>query len=196
MKKRILTVAAMVVCLALLGAGTLAYFTDEVQVHNVITSGAVDIRVEEWQQEGDDWVPYPTDPVEIMPGTDLSKIVTVKNLDAKSWVRAKIDVVIKKGDDEMDLTEEQLDALLDINLNLGTAPGQWTDGGDGWYYYNTPVEKGEATEPLFKHVHFSGPNMTNEYQNCTVEVNVTAQATQFANNEERNEKSWPVENDQ
>lgn len=51
MKKKILTVAAIAICLAVLASGTLAYFTAEDQVHNVITSDAVDIAIEEWKDE-------------------------------------------------------------------------------------------------------------------------------------------------
>jgi len=35
---------------------------------------------------------------------------------------------------------------------------------------------------LFWEVVFSGVNMTNEYQNCTIEIDVDAQAVQTANN--------------
>ena len=53
---------------------------------------------------------------------------------------------------------------------------------NGWWYYNTAVKAGETTDPLFDTVAFSGPEMGNEYQNCTVEILVTAQAVQQANN--------------
>ena len=51
------------------------------------------------------------------------------------------------------------------------------------------------TKPLFTEVVFDGPNMTNEYQNCTVEVIVTAQAVQSANNGEAvlTADGWPEE---
>lgn len=191
MKKKVFAIAVIVLALSVLAAGTLAYFTDEAEVHNVITSGAVTIQVEEWQDTEDGRVPYPDDPVEIMPGTDLSKIVTVKNLEAQSWIRAKITVVITDADgDEMNLTAAQLDAIMDIDLNTE----DWTEGEDGWYYYNAPLGMDEATAPLFESVHFSGPNMTNEYQNCTVEVIVDAQATQTANNGSSalEAKGWPA----
>lgn len=192
MKKKVFAIAVIVLALSVLAAGTLAYFTDEAEVHNVITSGAVNIEVEEWQDTEDGRIPYPDDPVGIMPGTDLSKIVTVKNLEAQSWIRAKITVVITDADgDEMDLTAAQLDAIMDIDLNTE----DWTEGEDGWYYYNAPLGMGEATAPLFESIHFSGPNMTNEYQNCTVEVIVDAQATQTANNGSSalEAKGWPAE---
>lgn len=47
MKKKILLVAALTICLAIAVSGTLAYFTAEDTVHNVITSGGVNIKVVE-----------------------------------------------------------------------------------------------------------------------------------------------------
>lgn len=191
MKKKILLLTAAIICLSILASGTLAYFTAEDTAHNVITSGGVDIEVEEWQEKEDGSTePYPDEPVQIMPGTELSKIVTVKNLEAQSWIRARFTVVITAQDGTvMDLTAEQVDALIDIDLG-----DKWTEQ-DGWYYYDEAVNPGDITEPLFTEVHFSGPNMTNEYQNCTVEIIVEAQATQTANNGESalEAQGWPAE---
>ena len=53
---------------------------------------------------------------------------------------------------------------------------------DGWWYYNTALQTGEITKPLFEKVVFSGPDMDNKYQLCTVVIDVTAQAVQQANN--------------
>lgn len=191
MKKKILLLTAAIICLSILASGTLAYFTAEDTAHNVITSGGVDIEVEEWQEKEDGSTePYPDEPVQIMPGTELSKIVTVKNLEAQSWIRARFTVVVTAQDGTvMDLTAEQVDALIDIDLG-----DKWTEQ-DGWYYYDEAVNPGDITEPLFTEVHFSGPNMTNEYQNCTVEIIVEAQATQTANNGESalEAQGWPAE---
>lgn len=194
MKKRILIVAAVIVCLALLGAGTLAYFTDEATAHNVITSNGIDIELEEWQDpdgDGEDLQPYPSDPIPVMPGTSLSKIVLVRNKDAESWIRASVKIVITDAEGKtMELTQEQLDEVISLDIN----DTDWTEDG-GWYYYNAPVAKDGSTEPLFTTVTFSGPNMTNEYQNCTVEIIVSAQATQYANNGETvmEAAGWPDE---
>ena len=55
---------------------------------------------------------------------------------------------------------------------------------DGWWYYNTAIKSGEMTKPLFEEVVFSGPDMDNKYQNCTVMIDVNAQAVQTVNNGE------------
>ena len=53
MKKKILLVAAVVMCLAIATAGTLAYFTSEDTAHNVITSGDVNIELVEQTKKED-----------------------------------------------------------------------------------------------------------------------------------------------
>lgn len=59
MKKKILFIAAVVVCIAIAAAGTLAYFTSERTAHNVITTGKIDIEVIEKTRDEDgnliDW---------------------------------------------------------------------------------------------------------------------------------------------
>ena len=192
MKKKILTLAAAVICIAILASGTLAYFTAENQVHNVITSGAVDIEIEEWQDEIGN--PYPDDPISVMPGVTVSKIATVKNVEASSYIRAKFDVVITREDDSiMELSPETLASIITLTMN----GEDWLhkDGDSEWWYYAEPVAMGASTEAFFTEVVFDGPNMTNEYQNCTVEVIVKAQGVQTANNGNSalEAAGWPAE---
>ena len=182
MKKKILLLATLAMCLAILASGTIAYFTAEDQAHNVITSGAVDIQIEEWQQTDEGLVPYPKDnSIEVMPGVTVSKIATIKNLEADAYIRAKFDVVITREDKTvMELSPEELASIISLTMN----GEDWLrkDGDNEWWYYANAVAVGESTEAFFTEVVFDGPNMTNEYQNCTVEITVTAQAVQKANN--------------
>lgn len=177
MKRRIAAVALIVVCLSILAYNSLAYFTAEDTAHNVITAGAVEISVKEWQQTEDGLVPYPKNtPITVMPGTGVSKIVTVKNHDAQSFIRAKLEVTVT------DVNGEELPFKMDdeiILLAMNTK--DWTQK-DGWWYYSSSVDPDTATQPLMTEVKFDGLNMTNEYQNCIVQIDVTAQAVQAANN--------------
>jgi len=179
-KKKILTVAAIVICLAVLASGTLAYFTADVQIHNVITSNGVSIEIEEWQDEVGG-TPYPKEPIKVMPGVTVDKIVTVKNKEAESYIRARFEVIIKNANGEkMNLLPETLAGIVTVAVN----GNHWNqkNGEMNWWYYTDAADPGAVTEPLFTEVEFNGPNMTNEYQNCTVEVIVYAQAVQSANN--------------
>ena len=179
MKKKVLLLAVMAICMAILAGGTLAYYTHDDQVHNIITTSAVNIEIREWQQTEEGLVEYPTDPVPVMPGTTLSKIAEVHNLEAQSWIRARYTVVIYGADGKvMELSDEELEKLITIPVD----GEKWlTKSGDSqWLYYYEPVD--DKTAPLFTEVAFSGPNMTNEYQNCRIEILVDAQAVQTANN--------------
>ena len=180
MKKKVLYVAVVVICLAIITSSTIAYFTDEDRAHNVITTGAVTISVEEWKIEDGEMVPYPKDPVEVMPGMDVSKIVTVKNEDEASLVRVSYDIVVMdKNGTVMNLSKEDLDKYITITPDLEN----WEVKAefDGWYYYKTVLENGSVTEPLFELVKFS-PYMGNEFEDATFKVNVHAEAVQAKNN--------------
>ena len=182
MKKKILLLAAVVMCAAILASGTLAYFTAEDQVHNVITTNAVDIEIEEWQKTDEVLVPYPKEePINVMPGVTVSKIATIKNMEAEAYIRAKFEVVITSADGKvMELSPETLASIITLTMN----GDDWLrkDGDGEWWYYADAVATGASTEAFFTEVVFDGPKMTNEYQDCTVEVIVKAQAVQAANN--------------
>ena len=182
MKKKLLLLCALLICSTCVISGTIAYYTDQSTAHNIITSGGVDIEIEEWQDTDEGWIPYPKDePIAVMPATTVSKIVTVRNQDAKSYIRAQFAVTVKDADDQvMELDQETLESIISIVPNNE----YWLTGQseDGWYYYKDAVDTDKVTEPLFCEVVFSGVNMTNEYQNCTIEIDVDAQAVQAANN--------------
>ena len=195
MKKKILLLCALLICSTCVVSGTIAYYTDQDTAHNVITSGGVHIDIEEWQEVGDEWIPYPKDePIAVMPATTVSKIVTVRNQDAKSYIRAQFTVTVKDADDQvMELDQETLESIISIVPNNEYWLTAQTD--DGWYYYKDAVDTDKVTDPLFREVVFSGVNMTNEYQNCTVEIDVDAQAVQTANNGNSvlEAAGWPAE---
>ena len=181
MKKKIFTFAVLVICMTMLASGTLAYFTAKGTAHNVITSGSVDIQIEEWQETDEGLEAYPKEvPVKIMPGSIVSKVVTVKSLSAESYIRANYKVIIKDSQNEvMNISTEELSNIISFSMNQT----DWKyHEDDGMWYYNDSVEKDDSTAPLFTEVTFSGPNMTNKYQGCTVEIVVNAQAVQTANN--------------
>ena len=191
MKKRIFAVAVVLICLSVLASTTIAYFTDTDIARNVITSGGIDIQIIEQQLEDGKLVDYPKEPIPVMPASTVSKIVSVKNTDEPAWVRVIYTVkVLDAAGKKMDIPAEEQAKVI------GIAPdtSKWTQK-DGWWYYKAAVKTGETTSPLFEEVVFSGPYMDNKYQNCTVTVDVTAQAVQKANNGATvwEAKGWPEE---
>ncbi len=182
MKKKILVLAVIAISCSIVAYNSLAYFTAEATAHNVITASAVNIEIEEWQQTDEGLVPYPKkEPIQVMPGIAVSKIVTVKNHEADAYIRAQFEVVVMDSDGKiMELDAETLDSIIKVVPNK--AYWELKENDDGWYYYKHAVKAATASEPLFTEVAFSGVNMTNEYQSCTVEINVEAQAVQSKNN--------------
>ena len=181
MKKKLLILSLAAICLAITAIGTLAYFTSEGTAHNVITTGGVDIAVQEWADEAR------TEPFEdltgVMPNTTVTKIAEIKNTGASdAWVRVKVEKNIKlQGEGTPDT------GLVELTLNTT----DWTEK-DGYYYYKEALKPGEVTTPIFTAVTFK-PDMGNEYQNATATVDVVAQAVQTANNGDTvmDAKGWP-----
>lgn len=191
MKKKLLYLAAVLICLSLMTGGTLAYFTAEDTARNVITTGGVQVTVVEQQLVNGQLMPYPDGPVCVMPGARVSKIVSVRNAQEDAWVRMNYEIIVYDAQGErMQIPQETLKTVIRIDHD----ETNWTLVGD-WWYYNSALEEGQITEPLFQSVDFSGPDMGNEYQNATVEILVTAQAVQLANNGSTPAQAagWPEE---
>lgn len=173
MKKwKIVALCTVLACLSIVASGTLAYFTASETAHNVITSGGVAIQLHEFSERGnEELVPW-QDVDGVMPGAEISKIVTVENTGASdAWVRVKVDKTIILADGEKGNPEV---------MKLDIKDAFWTEQ-DGYYYYNDPLAPGETTPPLFTTVKFA-PEMGNEYQGSKAEIDVKADAVQVANN--------------
>ena len=182
MKKRMLTAALALCCLAVLATGTLAYFTAEETAQNVITMGVLKMDLVELNADGQPW----TDVENIVPGMEVTKEAFVKNTGSVDfYTRVKIEkrFVPAQGDEL-----PKLDTDL-VELDLGE---DWKLDEDGFYYYKESVKPGEETEPLFTTVTFS-TEMGNEYQNVKVIIDLDAQAVQSRNNGESalEATGWP-----
>lgn len=171
MKRKLLILSVLTICLATLAAGTITFFTAEGKAHNVITTGGVEIAVQEWADEAKT-TPF-EDLTGVMPNTTVTKIAEIKNTGASdAWVRVKVDknIVLKAEGVTPDTS------LVELTRNTA----DWTEKG-GYYYYTKPLKPGEVTAPVFTAVAFKA-DMGNEYQNATATVDVFAQAVQTANN--------------
>ena len=181
MKKKLLILSLAAICLAITAIGTLAYFTSEGTAHNVITTGGVEIAVQEWA-DVEKTKPF-EDLTGVMPNTTVTKIAEVKNTGASdAWVRVKVEKAIK-------LTGDGIPDVSMVQLDVNTT--DWTEK-DGYYYYTKVLKPGEVTAPIFTAVTFK-PDMGNEYQNATATVDVAAHAVQTANNGDTvmDAKGWP-----
>lgn len=172
MKKKLTVLAVLALCLGLAATGTWAYFTAQKQVHNVITTGKVDIRLLEWA-DADRTQPF-EDLTGIMPGMEVTKIAEVKNIGtAPAFIRVQVVV---------DVYSAEGNALDSAPVKLDFNQTDWIYH-EGYYYYNRILNPGETTEPLFTTVSFD-VFMGDAYQEGTTYVNVHAGAVQSANNGE------------
>ena len=182
MKKKLFVIAAIAIVLSILAGGTLAFYTSDIFVHNVITSNSVGIHIEEYQLVDGVERPYPGD-VSIMPGSVVSKRPEVVNDEAPSYIRACVEVVVKLDGERTYtvLSEDEAAEIMTIAMN--TADWQRKEGDNKWWYFMPgSVGTGEATTPLFTEVTFKGAEMGNEYMNAEILINIAAQAVQSENN--------------
>ena len=201
MKKKLVLGSALVLLVALLAWGTWAYFTTSAHVTNVITTGTIQITLNDRindpraTQTADGW-----QLTGVMPGVAVEKKVSITNDDAATagdaWVRVKVDTTITSAADADGRThpleptfahgQETLPAV-EIGFDTTGENAKWIEEKDangaptGYYYYKTPLTKGEQTTELFSTVTLN-KYLPNAYQNCTVNIAVSAQAVQVKNN--------------
>lgn len=194
MKKRNILVVALLICILLIPmAGSLAFFTQAETAHNVITTGNVDIELQEFTDEKDkDGNPLPfKDPVGVMPGQEVSKIVQIRNTGSgDAWVRiALLPEFRLDGAHAAEGFEPDMELVIpDINTE------DWELGReDGYLYYKHALKPGETTTPALRSVSFSR-DMSNGYQESSFILEVQAEAVQVKNNGESalTAAGWPA----
>lgn len=189
MKRKLLLLSVMVICIAIAAAGTLAFFNGDATAHNVITTGKVGITVNEYSKyDPNERVKYENNQTDIMPGTTVDKIVVVSGEagTADAWVRVKFTKSIQLADGK----QGKVDLGL-IKLNIDTSKWELKDG---WYYYKEAVKANQEAAPALLSVQFDA-TMGNAYQGATATVDVLAQAVQCANNgtSAQTASGWPAD---
>ena len=188
MKKKILYIAAILICLSIITGGTYAYYTTTDTARNVISSGSVDVEVIEQQMVDGKPQPYPSQPIRILPATRVSKIVSLQSTGQSAWVRMKYALVVQDAEGKaLEIPAEELANAIIIE----TDSENWTLK-EGWWYYHSAIKDDAVTVPLFEEIIFSGPHMDNKYLGCTLDVVITAQAVQQVHNGSSfTEALWP-----
>lgn len=187
MKRKMLALSLIVICLATSIGGSLAYYVSRDTAHNVITSGNVKIEVVEQQkQEDGTLVEYPKEPISgVVPGTSVSKLVKVENTGSgEAWIRVRVDLDValnENAPEKLPAGEKPDLSLIQVNYNGGKWIQNPAEGSNVWYY-KEKVAPGKSTDVLLDSVSFS-MKMGNAYQGCTVNVKVNAEAVQAKNND-------------
>ena len=182
MKRKLVLTSAVVLILALLAAGTFAYFTKNARATNVITTGTISIQLNDsiaggtekengWTLSG------------VMPGQAVEKAVSVTNTGTSpAWLRVKLDIAVEMAAGKTDTWQGQNVLQFAVNPD-------WFLAEDGYYYYSKPVAEKAGTAELFakdssgQSTLMLNPQLPNDYQGCAVTINVLAQAVQVKNND-------------
>ena len=189
MKRKLLLLSVMVICIAIAAVGTLAFFNTDAIAHNVITTGGVNIELHEYADEACT-TDYDTNKTGIMPGMTVDKYARIALAEgsADAWVRVKFEkkITFAAGNEHAQGKTPNLDL---VGL---TMPEGWIDGRDGWYYLEAPLT---SNTPVFALTSVTfNKTMGNEYQGATATVDIVAQAVQTANNGDSalTAKGWPA----
>ena len=91
LKKKLAAAVTVLAIVAMVGAaavGTIAFFTDDETAHNVITSGGIDIILNDKTiDENDGLVDFPRDGIPgVMPGVDVDKLLELVNEEANKEI--------------------------------------------------------------------------------------------------------------
>ena len=183
MKKKVsvIVTAAALVALIVVGS-TLAFFTSQGNVDNVVTMGNVKISLTE---------PNYKDSGIVVPGQTIVKDPTVTNTGSNTaYIRCKIDMT--------GLSKDEQGQLLDGNIVFGSAEDgtgrdKWFPADDGYYYYQEKLASSESAV-FFNRVKIP-EYWDNDLANREFHINVTAEAIQADNftpsrNAETNMINW------
>ncbi|MCR5151331.1 MAG: hypothetical protein K6B52_08935 [Clostridiales bacterium] len=178
---KIVIISVFAVAASLMTQPSLAFYSTSSIATNVVTAGDINVKIFEKTSGNKD---FPQDGVYIMPGSIVSKIVTVKNTGSHPcWLRVKIS--------DQNGRSDILQDVFSIDLNYI----DWIDGGDGYYYYSQILRPGRSTEKLFSQVKVAG-NSAAVKPESVFELNVIAFAVQSEHNDAVSPLSvagWPAE---
>lgn len=183
MKRKLVLTSAVVLILALLAAGTFAYFTKNARATNVITTGTISIQLnDEIKETGAEKTDTGWTLSGVMPGQAVEKAVSVTNTGTSpAWLRVKLDIAVEMAAGKTDTWQGQNVLQFAVNPD-------WFLAEDGYYYYSKPVAEKAGTAELFakdssgQSTLMLNPQLPNDYQGCAVTINVLAQAVQVKNN--------------
>lgn len=131
-KKLVALVMVLALALASMIGGTLAYFTDDEAAVNTFTMGNVKI----------DLIEKFEDNAELIPGKDITKAVTVKNV-GHNEAYVRVHIAIPAIVDDGDPSFAAVNNFLHFNFDWDSVKdGQWT-----WFETDTPAEIKYADYP-------------------------------------------------
>lgn len=180
LRLRVLIVSLALILSTYYSQETLAYYTASGVATNIVTSGSIRLKIHEETADG---TAFPENGMYVEPGDVISKRVTVENVCTQPF---HLRVKLINGVEQSELSAAD---VFDIDINTA----DWTVHEDGYIYYNSILQPGEFTTPVFTEVGIVGRE---QYRGETLTLTVTAHATQSKNNPAENPweaAGWPEE---
>lgn len=142
-------------CLALLLIGSsFAFWTGKIEHTNELKADKINAKIEEAFEASE-------------PSGTVQKKVTFKNDSSNaSFLRVSYAETWEKSENNnKTLLNNQLNgkdvATKKWKNGFAQSTGEWTDGGDGWFYYNKILKPGATTDEILDSVSF--PDYSGEY---------------------------------
>lgn len=181
MKKKVSVIVTAVTLVSLIVVGsTLAFFTTQTTVNNVVTMGNVQISLAEPNFKNSGFV---------VPGQFIVKDPTVTNTGSNTaYIRCKLELVVPEAENsdhlpDARLTDYRRQQLLNgISFGDAAIPGsaaKWILANDGYYYYQGKLAKNESVE-FFNSVTIP-KDWDNKLSDKEFSINVSAEAIQTDN---------------
>lgn len=165
----------------------IAFVTRSAMAKNVITFGSLKMQLLQTTiDENNNEVEVENNKdINITYKSTLSRIVKIKNLGKHDFfARISLNLV------GTDTNNQTFDANKFVIYNINNEDWIYKDG---WYYYKKIVKQDEITSNLLTEVYFNINDITIEYPNSKVKLDINAEAVQAENNNEKvlEAVGWP-----
>lgn len=145
-------------CLALLLVGSsFAFWSGKIEHTNVLKADTMNAEIKE-TFDSDNAKPSGTVQKKVSFKNDSSSAAFLRVSYGETWEKTE--------EDEKLLLNNQVNGADVVTKNwlngFGKNSKLWTDGGDGWYYYNKILKPGVATEDILESVTF--PDYSGKYK--------------------------------
>lgn len=208
MKRKIAIAAGILVTAVSTISGSYAYYQDSVTVTNHISTGDVNIGIQEYEKDGDTEKVYagPKEGI-VLPSQTISKIPRITNYAETCYIRVKTTYSGEASDSvsNVDTEKPEEDSKTDADPNETPEPtetpsvdqdketpaeyvlsdeeldgisDEWVKQGE-YYYYTQPLKNGESAD-FFQNVTIPAA-WTSKAQDRVLGLTVTAEAVQAAN---------------
>lgn len=201
MKRKIAIAAGILVTAVSTISGSYAYYQDSVTVTNHISTGDVNIGIQEYEKDGDTEKVYagPADGI-VLPSQTISKIPRITNYAETCYIRVKttysgeasdsVSNVDTEKPEKPEITPEPTETpsvdqdketpaeYVLSDEELDGISDEWVKQGE-YYYYTQPLKNGESAD-FFQNVTIPAA-WTSKAQDRVLGLTVTAEAVQAAN---------------